>query len=69
MTNELAIIIDNFVKSKGVKKAWIAEQLNCRQQDLTRLFNKKNFTIEDANYILRPLNCKIEFKIVPITKE
>lgn len=66
MTNTLAIIIDDFIKSKGVKKIYIAEQLGMPQQRLNDLFNKKNFTIDDANRILAVIGYKIDYDIKPI---
>jgi len=51
----------SFVLGKGY-------QLGVRQQDLTKLFSKKNFTVDDANRILAVLDHQIEVNIVPIKK-
>lgn len=66
MTNKLAVIVDDFINSKGIKKIWIAEQLGISQQLLTKLFNKKNFTIDDANRILSVIGYKIDYDIKPL---
>lgn len=66
MTNKLAIIVDDFINSKGIKKVWIAKQLGISQQLLTKLFNKKNFTIDDANRILSVIGYKIDYDIKPL---
>lgn len=66
MTNELAIMIDDFINKKGIKKVWIAEQLGISQQLLQKTFNKKNFTIDDANRILSVMGYKIDYDIKPL---
>lgn len=66
--NNLAIMIDNFIDSKGIKKAWIAEQLGISQQLLRKRLNKKNFTIDDANKILAIIGYKIDYQITEINE-
>ena len=66
MTNKLAIITDNFINSKGIKKVWISQQLGISHQLLSKLFNKKNFTIDDANRILATVGYQIEYDIKPL---
>lgn len=66
MTNKLAIIVDDFINSKGIKKVWIAEQLGISQQLFQKLINKKNFTIDDANRILSVIGYKIDYDIKPL---
>ncbi len=64
--NELAILVDNFINSKGIKKVWIIEQLGISQPYFYKLMHKKNFTIDDANRILAVIGYKIEFDIKPL---
>lgn len=66
MTNKLAIIVDEFINSKGIKKVWIAEQMGISQQLFQKLINKKNFTIDDANRILSVIGYKIDYEIKPL---
>lgn len=66
MTNNLAIMVDDFINSKGIKKVWIAEQLKISQPYFQKLMNKKNFTIDDANRILSVIGYKIEYDIKPL---
>ena len=66
--NNLAIMIDNFIDSKGIKKAWIAEQLGISQQLLRKRLNKKNFTVDDANKILAIIGYKIDYQITEINE-
>lgn len=66
MTNKLAIMIDDFINSKGIKKVWIAEQMGISQPYFQKLMNKKNFTIDDANRILSVIGYKIEYEIKPL---
>ena len=66
--NNLAIMIDNFIDSKGIKKAWIAEQLGISQQLLRKRLNKKNFTVDDANKILAIIGYKINYQITEINE-
>lgn len=66
MTSKLAIMIDDFINSKGIKKVWIAEQMGISQPYFQKLMNKKNFTIDDANRILSVIGYKIEYDIKPL---
>lgn len=63
--NELAIQVVDYINVHGVRRSWIAEKLGIIPQKLNKLLNKKNFTIEDANYILEPLNAKVTYVIEP----
>lgn len=62
--NPLSEAVNNYIVSHGVRKTWIAEQLGISQQLLQKLLSKKNFSIEDANRVLAPLDCQIKFEIV-----
>ena len=64
--NELAVMIDDFIHDRGVKKTWIAEQLGISQQLLNKRLNKKNFTVDDANIILSVMGYKLEYHIKQI---
>ena len=66
MTNELAIMVDDFITNKGIKKVYIANKLNMPQQRLNDLFNKKNFTIDDANKVLNTIGYQVKFDIEPM---
>lgn len=66
MNSKLALMVDDFINSRGVKKIWIAEQLEISQPYFQKLMNKKNFTIDDANRILQPLGYKIVYDIKPL---
>lgn len=61
--NELAIYVDNFINSKGIKKSWIIEQLGISQPYFYKLMHKKNFTVDDANRILNTIGYKLTFDI------
>ena len=65
--NDLAKKVDECIQKRGVKKTWIAEQLGISQQLLNKRLNKKNFTIEDANEILRTFGYKTDVNIIPFT--
>ena len=64
--NELAILVDDFINSKGIKKIWIIEQLGISQPYFYKLMHKKNFTIDDANRILSVIGYKIDYDIKPL---
>lgn len=66
--NNLAIMIDNFIDSKGIKKTWIADQLGISQQLLQKRLNKKNFTVDDANKILETFGYEVNYTIDKINK-
>ena len=66
--NNLAIMIDNFIDSKGIKKTWIADQLGISQQLLQKRLNKKNFTVDDANKILETFGYEVNYTIDKISK-
>lgn len=39
--NDLAITVDEFINSKGIKKVWIYEQLGISQAYFYKLMHKK----------------------------
>lgn len=69
ITNSLAIAVDEYIKSKGIKKTFIAKQMEITYTYFNKLMEKDNFTIDDANRILAAIDCKIEYHIVPVDKE
>lgn len=66
ITNNLAISVDNFIKSKGIKKTFIAKEMKISYTYLQSLMEKDNFTIDDANRILSVIGYKIEYDIKPL---
>lgn len=64
ITNNLAISIDEYIKSKGIKKTFIAAEMGISYTYFNKLMEKDNFTIDDANRILDVIGCKIEYQIV-----
>lgn len=63
ITNNLAIDIDNFIKSKGIKKTFVAQQMGISYTYFNKLLEKDNFTIDDANRILSVIGYKIDYTI------
>ena len=46
ITNNLAISIDDFIKSKGIKKTFIAKEMGITYTYFNKLMEKDNFTID-----------------------
>lgn len=67
ITNNLAISVDNFIKSKGIKKTFVAKEMKISYSYLQSLMEKDNFTIDDANRILAVIGYKIEYDIKPLS--
>lgn len=63
ITNSLAIDVDNFIKSKGIKKTYVAQQMGIGYSYFNKLLAKDNFTIDDANRILSVIGYKIAYEI------
>lgn len=61
--NELLQAVLDAVQKSGYKKSWIAEQLGISRQGLSNLFNKSNFSLDDANRILNVIGKKTVTKI------
>ena len=66
--NELAVLVDNYINSKGIKYTFIADNLGMSKQAIYNLLRKKNFNIDDANRILEVIGCKchVSYDIKPI---
>lgn len=56
--SELSKTIDDLISEKGIKKTWLAEQLGVANQNVNKLINKKNISLDDANKILALLGYK-----------
>ena len=50
--DELSNVINDIIQQSGYKKTYIAEKLGIANQNLNRLINKKNLSLDDANRIL-----------------
>ena len=50
--DELSNIINEIIQQSGYKKTYIAEKLGIANQNLNRLINKKNLSLDDAKHIL-----------------
>lgn len=64
--NQLSILVDEYINSKGIKYNFISDKLGMLRQALYNLLRKKNFTIDDANRILSVIGYKIEYDIKPL---
>ncbi len=64
--NELAVLVDDYINSKGIKYNFIADKLGMSRQALYQLLRKKNFSIDDANRILSVIGYKIDYDIKPL---
>lgn len=64
--NQLAIFVDEYINSKGIKYNFISDKLGMSRQSLYNLLRKKNFNIDDANRILSVIGYKIDYDIKPL---
>ena len=65
---ELAQAVNDVIKESGYKKNWIADQLGISRQALTHFLQKANFSIDDANKILKLVDCEAEITIKKMQK-
>ena len=56
-------LINNIIKDNGIKKTFIAEQLNITKGSFQNLLNKKNITLDDLKKICDVLGYEIEINI------
>lgn len=56
-------LINNIIKDNGIKKTFIAEQLNITKGSFQNLLNKKNITLDDLKKICDVLGYQIEINI------
>ena len=64
--NQLSILVDEYINSKGIKYNFISDKLGMSRQALYNLLRKKNFNIDDANRILSVIGYKIDYNIKPL---
>lgn len=60
---ELSQVIEKIIDDNGVKKTWLSEQMGIANQNLNRLINKKNLSLDDVNRILKPLGYSANISI------
>lgn len=65
---DLADLVTITIDNSGYKKIWIAEQLGITRQGLTKLMNKQNFSLDDANKILSIIGYELVSDIDVIKK-
>lgn len=65
---ELSQAIDNAISESGYKRGYIADQLGIVNQNLKKSIYKKNMSIDDANKILKLIDCEAEITIKKILK-
>lgn len=56
-------LINTIIKDNGIKKTFIAEQLNITKGSFQNLLNKKNITLDDLKKICDVLGYEIEINI------
>lgn len=60
---ELAQAIDKAITESGYKRGYIADQLGIVNQNLKKSIYKKNMSLDDANKILKLVDCEAEIVI------
>lgn len=60
---ELSKAIDDLIQQNGIKKTWLADKLGISRQALDKMFNKKFFSLDDANKILSTIGYTAEIII------
>ena len=61
--NDLRQAVEKAVDDSGVKKSYIAEQINMTNQYYSRHMSKKNFSLDDAQKILDVLGLQVTASI------
>lgn len=56
--DELSQILNMLIRSSGLKQYMIAQELDIAPQNLQRMVNKKNVSLDDINKILNVLGYK-----------
>lgn len=56
-------LINTIIKDNGIKKTFIANNLNISRSNLNSLLNKKNITLDDLKKICDVLGYQIEINI------
>lgn len=52
---ELSQAVSDIIKDNGIKKIYLSEKIGISNQNFNRLISKKNFSLDDANRILKIL--------------
>lgn len=55
---ELSQALEETISSNGIKKTWLAEQLGVANQNVNKMINKKNISLDDVNKILSVMGYK-----------
>lgn len=55
---ELSQALEETISSNGIKKTWLAEQLGVANQNVNKMINKKNISLDDVNKILSIMGYK-----------
>ena len=56
-------LINTLIQDNGIKKTFIADNLNMSRSNLNSLLNKKNITLDDLKKICDVLGYEIEINI------
>ena len=63
-TNEdLRQVVNDIIKKSGITKTHVAKELNLTRQGLDKMIQKKSFSLDDANKILKIVNKSISAKV------
>lgn len=60
---ELAAAVSAAIKESGYKKSYIADKLGIANQNLNRMIEKNNFSLDDANKILNIIGLQVRAEI------
>ncbi len=60
---ELSQAIDQAINDSGYKRMYISEQLGIANQNLKKSIYKQNISLDDANKILKLIDCEAEITI------
>ena len=66
---ELSQAVEQAILKSGIKKAYIAEKLGIKREVFSRMLNKKNFSLDDANKILEIIGMETETSVIEIVKK
>lgn len=61
---ELSNAVCEAIKESGVKKTYIAEKIGIKREVFSRMLNKKQFSLDDANKILDVLGLETETNVI-----
>lgn len=56
---QLSDLVNSYILNNGISKVFIAEKLDISRQALDKLLNKKQFSLDDANRILKIVGYEI----------